>query len=61
MSEVREDKNPVFYLDVNSTTVTLRFCEVETKDLKERVRDILTAAYEERFQQMFCNAPLPGK
>ncbi len=41
--------NPAFQLPVNGNMVTVRFSMVESENIKEKVRDILTEAYEERF------------
>lgn len=42
---------PVMRLHVNDSTVTVMFSNQEESDVKNRVRDILTEAYEERFQR----------
>ena len=50
MDERREKKNPVLRVRVNNLTVIVTFSENENIGLKDRVRDILTEAYEERLQ-----------
>ena len=36
----------------NGVTVSVRFSQQETVGLKDKLRDILTSAYEERFQRI---------
>ena len=50
MPENQEQTSPVFKLDINGTSVMVRFSNIETPDIKARVRDILTESYEERIQ-----------
>lgn len=40
--------NPVLQLRANGSVVMIRFSEEESVGLKEEVRDILTAAFEDR-------------
>lgn len=42
---------PVLYVYTDEATVTVRFSETESESVKEKVRDILTGAYEERSQE----------
>lgn len=51
MSENNNSGNPVFRLDISGAAVMVRFSDTETADVKERIRDILTESYEERFQR----------
>ena len=50
MPENQEQISPVFKLDISGTSVMVRFSTIETPDIKIRIRDILTASYEERIQ-----------
>ena len=50
MPENQEQTIPVFKLDISDTSVTITFSNIETPDIKARVRDILTESYEERIQ-----------
>ena len=50
MPENQEQTIPVFKLDISDTSVTITFSNIETPDIKARVRDILTESYEERLQ-----------
>ena len=50
MPENQEKTNPVFKLDINSTSVIVTFSGIEMPDIKARIRDILTESYEERVQ-----------
>ena len=50
MPENQEKTSPVFKLDINGTSVIVMFSNIETPDIKARVRDILTESYEERIQ-----------
>ena len=50
MPENQENPSPVFKLDINGTSVIVTFSSIETPDIKDRVRDILTESYEERVQ-----------
>ena len=47
------DRNPVMRLHINSSAVTIMFSGSEGTDVKNKVRDILTEAYEERFRKEF--------
>ena len=40
-----------FQLRINDSTVLVRFSRNADQDVRTKVRDILTEAYEERFQQ----------
>ena len=51
MKDMRTDKNPVMRLYINSSAVTIMFSGDEGAEVKNKVRDILTEAYEERFQK----------
>ena len=51
MSESQKNGSPVFRLDINGAAVTVRFSDTETADVKDRIREILTESYEERFQR----------
>ena len=42
---------PSFQLRINDSAVSVRFSNSAEQDVRTRVRDILTEAYEERFQQ----------
>lgn len=53
MENMRTDRNPVMRLHINSSAVTIMFSGSEGTDVKNKVRDILTEAYEERFQKEF--------
>lgn len=53
MEDMRTDKNPVMRLHINSSVVTIMFSGSEGAEVKNKVRDILTEAYEERFQKEF--------
>lgn len=46
----RSKMNPVFRLRINDANVVIRFSETESSGVKDRVREILTEAYEERFE-----------
>ncbi len=46
----RNKMNPVFRLRINDANVVIRFSETESFGVKDRVREILTEAYEERFE-----------
>ena len=50
MPENQEQTIPVFKLDISDTSVTITFSNIETPNIKARVRDILTESYEERLQ-----------
>ena len=50
MPENQEQTTPVFKLDISDTSVTITFSNIETPNIKARVRDILTESYEERIQ-----------
>lgn len=52
-AELVTDNNPVFHFGMNGSSVVLRFSENESVGLKDEVRDILTAAYEDRIQNNF--------
>ena len=45
--------NPVFHFGMNGSSVVLSFSEDESVGLKDEIRDILTAAYEDRIQNDF--------
>ncbi|MCC8138971.1 MAG: hypothetical protein LIO67_01535 [Lachnospiraceae bacterium] len=45
------DGVPVLHMYADEAAVTVRFSETESENLREQVRDILTGAYEERFQE----------
>jgi len=49
MRNQKNVENPTFQLPVNGNIVTVRFSMEESENIKEKVRDILTEAYEERF------------
>ena len=51
MGSQQNNTGPVFRLYVKDADVTVRFSEEESKDVKCRVRDILTGAYGERLQR----------
>lgn len=53
MGNMRTDMNPVMRLRVNSSVVTVMFSGNEGTEVKNKVRDILTEAYEERLQKAF--------
>ena len=53
MENMRTDRNPVMRLHINSSAVTIMFSGSDGTDVKNKVRDILTEAYEERFQKEF--------
>lgn len=53
MGNMRTDMNPVMRLRVNSSVVTVMFSGNEGTEVKNKVRDILTEAYEERLQKVF--------
>lgn len=40
-----------FQLRINDSAVSVRFSSSAEQDIRTKVRDILTEAYEERFQQ----------
>lgn len=40
-----------FQLRINDSVVSIKFSDSGGEDIKTRVRDILTEAYEERFQR----------
>jgi len=48
-------ENPAFCLRVNGVSVTIRFSEDESADIKNKVREILTEAYEDRFQKILAS------
>ena len=50
MSKSQKDDSPVFQLHINGSSVMVRFSNIETLDIKARIRDILTESYEERIQ-----------
>lgn len=50
----------VISLNLNGGTVNVRFCRTESSGVKDAVRDILTNAYEERFQRMLRTARPSG-
>lgn len=60
MSENNNSGNPAFRLDIGGVAVTVRFSDTETADVKDRIRDILTESYEERFQRSIqeCVQPI---
>lgn len=60
MSENNNSGNPVFRFDMGGAAVTVRFSDTETADVKDRIRDILTESYEERFQRSIqeCAQPI---
>jgi len=47
----KADENPVLQLRVNNSVVKVMFSRSDGMDVKNRVRDILTESYEERFQK----------
>ncbi|MCM1412511.1 MAG: hypothetical protein NC305_18505, partial [Lachnospiraceae bacterium] len=49
MFENKISESPVFRLSLKGAAVTVRFSDIETGDVKDRIRDILTESYEERF------------
>ena len=51
MEKRETGRNPVMQLHVNASTVTVMFSDNGEADVKNRVRDIPTEAYEERFQR----------
>ena len=54
MEKTESGRNPVMQLCINSSAVTVMFSRNDTgADIKNKVRDILTEAYEERFQKEF--------
>lgn len=53
MGNMRTDMNPVMRLRVNGSVVTVIFSGNEGTEVKNKVRDILTEAYEERLQKVF--------
>lgn len=44
-------KSPVLQFYVNDSSVTMMFSSKDGLDVKEHIRNILTRAYEERFQK----------
>lgn len=50
--KIRPLFNPNDSHSVDENAVTIRFCEEKTDRIKENIRDILTNAYEERFQRI---------
>lgn len=50
MSNNQKDDTPVFQLHINGLAVMITFSNIETPDIKARIRDILTESYEERLQ-----------
>lgn len=44
-------ETPGFRLRINDSAVSIRFSSSAEHDVRTKVRDILTEAYEERFQQ----------
>lgn len=59
MSENNNNGNPVFRLDIGGAAVMVRFSDTETTDIKDRIRDILTESYEERFQRSIQECAQP--
>lgn len=60
MENVKAGRSPVMQLSLNSSAVTVMFSGSDSgTDIKGKVRDILTEAYEERFQKEFmpCGQP----
>lgn len=54
MENVKAGRSPVMQLSLNSSVVTVMFSGSDSgTDIKGKVRDILTEAYEERFQKEF--------
>ena len=51
MFEDQKNGSPVFRFDINGAAVTVRFSDTETADVKDKIREILTESYEERFQR----------
>lgn len=51
MYESKKSGSSVFRLDINGAAVTVKFSDTETADIKDRIREILTESYEERFQR----------
>lgn len=47
------ERNPVMRLHINSSLVTIMFSGSDDTEVKSKVRDILTEAYEERLQKEF--------
>ncbi|MCI9071417.1 MAG: hypothetical protein HFH80_01155 [Lachnospiraceae bacterium] len=63
MGSQQYNKNPIFQLCISGGDVMVRFSAEESVDVKSRVRDILTGAYEERIQRipLLCgDAEQPG-
>lgn len=58
---IRKADEPSLRLQINNSPVTVYFSQQETKDTKGRVRDILTSAYEERFQRILSNNDFSSK
>ena len=46
----QKEGSPVFRFSINGSRVTVMFSEKGVPDVKEKVRDILTESYEERFR-----------
>lgn len=51
MYESKKSGSSVFRLNINGAAVTVKFSDTETADIKDRIREILTESYEERFQR----------
>lgn len=56
----KKNIDPVLRLDVNGAVVLVRFSKTEMPDIKDRIRNILTESYEERFQRKIqqCMEPV---
>ena len=53
MENMGMERNPVMRLHINSSLVTIMFSGSDDTEVKSKVRDILTEAYEERLQKEF--------
>lgn len=54
-----QDSSPVFRFRLGGSKITILFGDKESKDVKERIRDILTESYEERIQRQIQESVKP--
>lgn len=59
MTENQRNSSPVFRFNINGSPITITFSDTESKDVKARVRDILTESYEERIQKRIQECAKP--
>lgn len=59
MADNQKNSSPVFRFSMDGLPITIMFSDTESKDVKTRVRDILTESYEERIQRRIQECAKP--